>query len=139
MNCLQSRQRRRSKNQLMRGTLSYQRMATPQFGQWELGRTMDSRLGRREIQTLRKLPKRRPRTKPIASYQMSGITSKSIRRLEIDVHADGFNQRRPAILVVAGVIDVLQIERVEDAAPGVQVVITLENVLAGVVQFAVTQ
>ncbi len=58
---------------------------------------------------------------------------------EVDVHAHRFNQHRAAILVVAGVVDVLEIERVIDAAPGVQVVVALQNVFAGVVQFAVAE
>ncbi len=55
------------------------------------------------------------------------------------MHPDRFNQHRPAILVVAGVVDVLQVERIVDASPRVQVVVALENVFAGVVQVAVAQ
>jgi hypothetical protein len=54
-------------------------------------------------------------------------------RLEVDMHPDGFDQHRAAVLVVARVIDVLQVERVIDSAPRMQVVIALENVFPGVV------
>ena len=72
---LQSRQRPRSSSQLTTGMLSYQRMAASHFGQRERGWTTDLPCGRREMQTFRKLPKIRPRTKPMASYAISGVTS----------------------------------------------------------------
>jgi hypothetical protein len=42
--------------------LSPERIIAPQRGQWERGRTMDSWRGRREMHTLRKLPKASPKT-----------------------------------------------------------------------------
>jgi hypothetical protein len=54
-------------SQLRRGMLSYQRMGCWQAGQWEPGWTIDWRRGMREMQTFRKLPKRRPRANPISS------------------------------------------------------------------------
>src|SRR5260370_492321 len=59
--------------------------------------------------------------------------------LEVDMHADGLYQDGTAVLVVAGVGDVLCVEGVEDAAPGVEVVVALEDVLAGVVESAVAE
>jgi hypothetical protein len=44
-----------------------------------------------------------------------------------------------AVLVLAGVGDGLGVEDVEDAAPGVEVVVPLEDVLAGVVESAVAE
>jgi hypothetical protein len=58
-------------------------------------------------------------------------------RLEIDMHADGFDQHRPAVFVVPRVIDVLQVERIVDPPPRMQVVVPLQNVFASVVQIAV--
>ena len=55
------------------------------------------------------------------------------------MHADGLNQNRPAIFVVARMIDELKVERIVDSAPRVQIVVALENVFAGVVQFAIAQ
>lgn len=45
--------------------------------------------------------------------------------LEVDVHADTFHEDRAAILIVARVIDELNIECIKDSAPGVEIVITL--------------
>ncbi len=70
---------------------------------------------------------------------MRVVTEKVYGALEVDVHADGFDQHRAAVLVVAGMIDELQVKRVVDSAPGVQVVVALEDVFAGVVQVAVAQ
>jgi hypothetical protein len=56
-------------SQLRRGILSYQRMGDPHWGQCEPGLMIDSPLGTREMQTFRKLPKRRPKRKA-----KSGIT-----------------------------------------------------------------
>jgi len=44
--------------------LSNQRMECLQVGQFEAGKTMDSPRGMREMQTLRKLPRSRPRRNP---------------------------------------------------------------------------
>jgi hypothetical protein len=52
--------------------LSLERIIAPQRGQCERGWTMDSWRGRREMQTLRKLPKARPKT--AAKMEMIGIS-----------------------------------------------------------------
>src|ERR1039458_10839578 len=67
MLALQSRQRARRSSQLRTGMLSYQRMVWPHAMQRERGDTMDSWAGRREMQTLRKLPKSRPTRNPSSS------------------------------------------------------------------------
>jgi hypothetical protein len=56
--------------------LSLERIIAPQRGQCERGWTMDSWRGRREMQTLRKLPKARPKTaaKMPAKMEMIGIS-----------------------------------------------------------------
>jgi len=59
--------------------------------------------------------------------------------LEIDVHPYRFDQHRTAVLVVAGVVDVLQVERVVEAAPGVDVVVAFEDIFASVVQLTIAQ
>src|SRR5206468_8227439 len=50
------------RKKLNRGMLSYHRMAAPQCGQREPGRSSDSCRGNREMQTLAKLPTIKPRT-----------------------------------------------------------------------------
>ena len=55
------------------------------------------------------------------------------------MHPHRLDQNRPAILVVAGMVDVLEVERIEEAAPGVQVVVALQNIFAGVVELAVAE
>ena len=60
-------------------------------------------------------------------------------RLEVDVHADGGDEHRAAVLVIAGVVDELGVERVVDAAPCVEIVVALQNIFAGVVQLPVAE
>src|ERR1700704_5980499 len=55
------------------------------------------------------------------------------------MHADGLNQNRAAIFIVARVVDELKVERVVDSAPRVQVVVALKYVFARIVKFAVAQ
>src|SRR6185312_2745626 len=55
------------------------------------------------------------------------------------MHADGFDEDRAAILVVAGMLDELAVEGVEEAAPGVHGVVALEDIFACIVQMAVTE
>ncbi len=76
MGRLQSRQRPRSKNQLSNGILSYQRTGALHSGHCEPGFTIERCPGRREMQTLRKLPKIRPKTNPTASYAIRELTEK---------------------------------------------------------------
>ena len=61
------------------------------------------------------------------------------RVLEVEVHADGFDEDGAAVCVVAGVGDVLGVEGVEESAPGVEVVVGLEDVFAGVAEIAVAE
>jgi len=58
---------------------------------------------------------------------------------KLDMQAEGWREDRAAVAIVAGVVDVLRIERGEDAAPHVQRVIGFENVFAAIVQVAVAQ
>jgi hypothetical protein len=55
------------------------------------------------------------------------------------VGADGADPDGAAVAVVAGVVDVLHIERVEHAAPGVVVVVAFDDVFAAVVEVAVAE
>ena len=48
-------------------------------------------------------------------------------------------KHRAAIAVVAGAVDILRVERREDAAPHVQRVVGFHDVLAAVVQIAVAE
>ena len=52
---------------------------------------------------------------------------------------DGLHEDRAAVCVVAGVGDVLDVEGVEETAPGVEVVVGLEDVLACVTEGAITE
>jgi hypothetical protein len=58
----QLRQRPRRTSQLRRGIFSHQARAWGQLRQWELGWTTLSPWGQRVRQTLRKLPKARPKS-----------------------------------------------------------------------------
>ena len=58
---------------------------------------------------------------------------------KLDMKAQRRRKQRAAVAVVAGVVDVLRVERSEDAAPDVQRVVGFDNVLAAVVQFAVAE
>ena len=72
----QWRQRPRSSIHPSRGRLSRAQIDSPHAGQREGGRTIDFPCGRREIQTLRKLPKASPkRTEKMAA---SRVTRRSI-------------------------------------------------------------
>ena len=55
------------------------------------------------------------------------------------MHANRLNERRTTIAVVTRMRDVLQVERIVDTAPRMQVVIALKDVLAAVVQVAVAE
>ena len=55
------------------------------------------------------------------------------------MHADGFDEDGAAVPVVAGVLDELGVEGVVEAAPGVEGVVALEDVLARVVEAAVAE
>lgn len=57
--------------------LSYQRIGVVQWGQRDPGFTMDSPFGMREMQTLRKLPKRSP-TINAASWTMPRVTTERV-------------------------------------------------------------
>jgi hypothetical protein len=59
--------------------------------------------------------------------------------LEVDVHANGFDEDWPAILVVARMVDELYVECIKDASPDMQVVVAFEDVFASVVQVAVAK
>lgn len=56
------------------GTLSYQRIALPHEGQCELGATIDSPRGTRQIITFPMLPKRRPNSPTESKKNHSGTT-----------------------------------------------------------------
>ncbi len=55
------------------------------------------------------------------------------------MHPHRLDQNRPSSLVVAGMVDVLQVEGVVDPAPRVQVVVALDDVFAGVAELAVSK
>ena len=67
------------------------------------------------------------------------IQDTGIGELEVDVHADGFDEDGAAVAVVAGVVDELDVEGVVGSAPGVGVVVALEDVFAGVAEVAVAE
>src|SRR5579863_4034146 len=58
---------------------------------------------------------------------------------KLDMQAEGRSNQGAAVAVVAGVVDVLRVERREDSAPHVQRVVGFDNVLAPIVQFAVAE
>ena len=58
---------------------------------------------------------------------------------EIDVEAQGGNRDRAAVLVVAGIVDVLQIKGSEETAPEMRGVEALEDFLRGVGKAAVAE
>ena len=58
---------------------------------------------------------------------------------ELDVSAEGGDDYRAAVAVVAGVVDVLQAGGEVDAAPDVDGVVGLENIFAAVVEMAVAE
>jgi len=55
------------------------------------------------------------------------------------MHAQGANPGRAARCVVAGILDVLHIEGVEEPAPGMHGVVAFDNRLAAVAEIAVAQ
>ena len=55
------------------------------------------------------------------------------------MHPQRRDQRRAAVFVVAGVVDKLCVQRIINAAPSMKVVITLQDVLACIVQIAVAK
>ncbi len=56
-----------------------------------------------------------------------------------DVNAEAHDGSRAAVLVVAGIRDVLVVDRNRDAAPDVSRVVGLENLFQAVVQRAIAQ
>ena len=58
---------------------------------------------------------------------------------EINVGADGAYPGGAAVAVVAGIVDVLHVDGVKKAAPGVPGVVALHDVLAAVVEVAVAE
>ena len=118
--------------------LLYQRMGAPHCGQRERG--VYYRLALRETRNadVEEAAEEESENKPDGAVHPDGGHVGSIRcGLKIDVHADSFDQHGAAALVVAGVVNELRIERVVDAAPGVEIVVSLEDVLASIVQLAV--
>jgi hypothetical protein len=69
------------------GMLSLDRIIVPQRGQWERGRTMDSWRGRREMQTLRQLPKAKPKT--AAKMALSNAITQLMLRKKSDKKSIG--------------------------------------------------
>ena len=65
-------------SQLSMGKLSYQRIVRPQVVQRERGLTTLSPRGSRAMQTLRKLPKRRPTKKTAASIRMKEMVTSPV-------------------------------------------------------------
>jgi hypothetical protein len=63
----------------------------------------------------------------------------SSRPLELDVEAEGGDEDRAAVAVVAGIVDVLQAGSNVDAAPKVGSVVGLHNIFAAVVESAIAQ
>src|SRR5260370_693868 len=59
--------------------------------------------------------------------------------LELDMRAQCRNQHRAAVAVVAGVRDVLHTGSEVNAAPGVDCVVRLDDILAAIVQFAIAE
>src|SRR5580658_5278 len=59
--------------------------------------------------------------------------------LEIDMRPNGADPGRTAIAVIAGVVDMLHIQRIKQPAPGMPVVIALDDILAPIIQVAVAQ
>src|SRR5215475_529060 len=59
--------------------------------------------------------------------------------LELQVNSGRGHERRPAIAVVAGIIDVLQIESSKQTPPDVGVVVRFLDIFSAVVQVSVAQ
>ena len=58
---------------------------------------------------------------------------------EVHVRPHRPDPRGTTVTVIAGVIDVLHIDRVEHAAPGMPVVIAFDNILPPVVEISIAQ
>jgi hypothetical protein len=56
---------------------------------------------------------------------------------EFQVKPEPGGQHRAAVTIVAGMVDVLDIQAGENSAPQVRVVITLDNIFSAVIQCAV--
>src|SRR5271170_5028860 len=61
------------------------------------------------------------------------------KTLKLNMQAQSRDEHRPAVAVVAGIIDMLQTERGINSAPGVQRVKRFDNVFPAVIQTAVSQ
>jgi len=58
---------------------------------------------------------------------------------EVHVRPHRPNPRGTAVTVITGVINVLHIDGVEHAAPGMPVVVALDNIFAAIVQIAIAE
>src|SRR5215469_5678212 len=65
--------------------------------------------------------------------------SNYLRHLEVKMRSQRRHPNRPAVAVVARIVDVLQIEGAEHATPYMRGVIDLHNFFASVIQRAITE
>src|SRR5579862_1098344 len=75
--------------------------------------------------------------KPLRSCALRGGCAGKFS--EVHVHTNCFDQRRTAVFVVPRMGNVLQVERVKDTSPRMQVVVALEDIFSRVVQPAVAE
>ena len=78
-----------------------------------------------------------PTAYAVASSEIKGSWQGSA--LELQVKPQARHQHGSAIAVISGMVDVLQIEGAEEAAPYVEVVIRFDDVLPPVVQSTIAQ